>query len=362
MKIDRATRSFAAIMVVALLLGALVLCGALADVLVPLVVSRVARGGLAGVVALAGAAPFLLMVAASLALAARALAGQAWGSRKLARRVQSLAIPLGDELAAASTSAGLAGRVVLVDAAERFSFAYGLLSPRVAVSRGLLDAASSLELQAVLQHERYHVCQLDPLKALVAETVAAGLFFMPAVQALNARYEAARELAADRRAVTACGRSSLAGALLKAVSEPDWPQLTAAAAITGAGPGLLAARVTQLEAGAEPHLIAPGASRVLASALGMAVLAGAFMVAVATLGGPAAAVRATGNGSIWQALFASLVCAAPYAGTALACYAVVATRTRRRMRREVKVALAAAAPARPADQVEPISTLRRSRS
>jgi Zn-dependent protease with chaperone function len=43
------------------------------------------------------------------------------------------------------------------------------------------------------------------------------MFFLPALRMLGVRYEAARELAADRRAVGIVGPRPLAGALLKAI-------------------------------------------------------------------------------------------------------------------------------------------------
>lgn len=59
-----------------------------------------------------------------------------------------------------------------LDTANR-SFAYGAFTPRVAVSRGLYEAASQQELDAVLAHERYHIRNLDPLKVLLARALPA---------------------------------------------------------------------------------------------------------------------------------------------------------------------------------------------
>ncbi len=81
----------------------------------------------------------------------------------------------------------------------------------------------------MLEHERYHVCNLDPLKAVLVQALSAALFFLPALDALRGRYVAGREFAADRRAVAACGRRPLAGALLKVVRGPDWSELDIAA-------------------------------------------------------------------------------------------------------------------------------------
>src|SRR5207245_144559 len=147
------------------------------------------------------------------ALGVWSLARQLRDSRRLARRVRALALPLPEAVAASARGVGLAGRVVLVDSPQQFSFAYGALTPRVAVSRGLVELASGEELAAVLVHERYHVRNLDPLKVLVARALPATFFYLPAFGGLRERYVAGRELAADRRAVAHYGRKPLAGAL-----------------------------------------------------------------------------------------------------------------------------------------------------
>ncbi len=166
MRLDSANRSFLAFMGVALPLGAYVLCGAMGGVLVPLLLVRVSHGGLAGLLGDGASSlaslPFVVLIAVGLALAGRSLARQVLASHRLARRVRGLARALPDQLTRAAMQAGLGGRVVLVEAPESFSFVYGALTPRVAVSRGLLESVSGRELRAVLEHERYHVCNLDP--------------------------------------------------------------------------------------------------------------------------------------------------------------------------------------------------------
>jgi hypothetical protein len=75
---------------------------------------------------------------------------------------------------------------------------------------------------------------------------------------LHRRYVAGRELAADRRAMDACGRKPLASALVRVVAGPAWPELATAAAM--AAPDMLEARVEQMETGEEPDIarVTPG--------------------------------------------------------------------------------------------------------
>ena len=176
MRLDSANRSFLALMGVAVLVGAYVLCGAVGGVLVPLLLARVSHGGLAGLLSdgvLLPLLPFVVLVAIGLALAGHSLLRQVVASHRLACRARMLAQALPDQLIQAAMQTGLGGRVVLVDAPESFSFVYGVLSPRVAVSRGLLEGVSGGELRAVLEHERYHVCNLDPLKVVLVRALTA---------------------------------------------------------------------------------------------------------------------------------------------------------------------------------------------
>jgi beta-lactamase regulating signal transducer with metallopeptidase domain len=258
--------------------------------------------------------------------ARNSLGRQALASYKLTRRVRRLAAAAPADLKRAATHAGLAGRIVVVDAAEAFSFVYGVFTPRVAVSRGLCDSASPGELRAVLAHERYHVCNLDPLKMLLLRALSATLFYLPVLSSLRARYVAGRELAADRRAVVICGRRSLAGALLKVVRGPDWSELHMAASLGGRE--LLDARVVQLETGREPKLAAPSLSRVAASFLVAVILAAAYVASVSSFG-PTAVYHLTGAALAEATIRGGLSCGAPFAGAGLVLYLLIAMRATR---------------------------------
>jgi Zn-dependent protease with chaperone function len=334
MRLDQANRSFLAFVSVALLFGATVLCGAIGGVLVPLSLARMSHGGLLGLwndpASLLAPLVLLGLISVGVGLGARALVRQAIASRVLSRRVRALATKAPESLVEAARQIGLAGRVVLVDAGDSFSFVYGVMTPRVAVSRGLLERANEDELRAVLEHERYHVRNIDPLKAAIVRVLSAALFFLPALDSLCARYVAGRELAADRRAVALCGRRPLAGALLKVVRGPDWSELGGAAAI--ASPDLLDVRVVQLETGSEPKPEALDAESIVLSLGSAALFAVVFLVSVSCLGGAAALYRATGTGLMAATGFDTLACTAPFAGAGLLMYSLIALRASRPLR------------------------------
>jgi Zn-dependent protease with chaperone function len=296
------------------LVGFWLACGAGVCVLLSLLAYRVADDGLgvltSGERDLRPALLFLALIGTGAVLGIASLWRQAVSSSRLARRVRQLELPLSPALADAAKRARLAGRLTLVDSDESFSFAHGVLTPRVVISRGLVEIASPLELDAVLEHERYHVRNLDPLKVVVARAMPSTFFYLPVLANLRARYIAGRELAADRRAVEACGRKPLAGALFKVIQGPRWPELQAAAAI--GGPELLDVRVAQLERGREPPIGGISGPGILLSLLAVGVLAGAFFVSVAEFGGPSAVADATGASLRPLDVLLGTLCAVPW--------------------------------------------------
>lgn len=309
MRVDTANRSFAALFGASLLAGMFILCGAVGCVLAGLVVAEVAAGGI-GSLSEDGrwtAAIFVVVVGAGAVVGLCSFARQLSASRRLGRRVTELTVPADARVKAAVDRVGMRRIVALVDCEEPFSFAYGALTPRVVVSRGLVEQASKDELAAVLEHERYHVRNLDPLKVLFARALPPTFFYLPALRLFEQRYAAGRELAADRLAVRRCGRKPLVGALFKVVRGPEWPELGVAAAI--GGPELLDMRIAQLEAGTEPRLERLSPAWVAATVAAGLVLTGLFAVSVSSFGGLAAVAGDVGP----LDLAGALVCAVPWA-------------------------------------------------
>ena len=309
MRVDTANRSFAALFGASLMAGMVILCAAVGCVLVGLVVAEVASDGLGSLSEgdRWAAFAFVAVVGAGAVVGLRSFVLQLAASRRLAHRVTELRLPGDARVAAAAQRFGMRRNVAVVDCNESFSFAYGALAPRVVVSRGLVEQATDDELAAVLEHERYHVRNLDPLKVLFARALPPTFFYLPALRVFEQRYVAGRELAADRLAVTRCGRKPLAGALYKVVRGPEWSELRVAAAI--GGPELLDVRLTQLETGAEPQL--PGLSRtqIATTATAALLLIAVFTLSVASFGGIGAVAGDVGPLDVAGAF----VCAVPWA-------------------------------------------------
>jgi Zn-dependent protease with chaperone function len=285
-RLNTANRSFVTLVAFALVpygLIGLFCCGALS-----LLAYRVSTEGLS---ALTGdwriwpAIGFFAVVGAGTVRALLSLRTQLRATERLGQHVHALELAACPKLEKATTSTSLTGRVVHIDDERAFSFTFGLLHPQVAVSRGLVDVASPDELSAALEHERYHVRNLDPVKVLVARAAGPALFYLPVLRDLRRRYVAGRELAADRRAARACGPQPLAGALYKVTAGPTWSELGAAAAI-GAD-DLLDLRVTQLETGREPAIPQTSRSALAASVVALGLLGAALTFSLVTLGDPA---------------------------------------------------------------------------
>ncbi|MGH9012451.1 MAG: M56 family metallopeptidase [Acidimicrobiia bacterium] len=291
MRLDTANRAFAVFLGVCAVTLALV--GMAACALLGIVTYRVRHDGfdaLSGSSAeVAAALVFLALVAAGSLLGVVSLWRQWSATTGLVRYVRAHRMPLPAALTGAADRAALTGRVDLVDSGECFSFAYGITSRRVAVSSGLVESISPTELDAVLEHERYHVTNHDPIKIVLARTLAPTLFFLPALRDLRTRYAAARELAADRRAVDRYGPRPLASALYKILSGPQWETLGPAAAIGGSD--FLEDRVAQLETGEEPPARRLSVSTGILSLIGASVLAWSFAASVIAFGGPGELAR-----------------------------------------------------------------------
>lgn len=276
--LDSANRSFFAL--VALALVPYVLLGMFGCGLLSLAGYRLATEGLAGLNRdgqdLRPGVVFFAVVTAGTVAAAVSIRRQVRATRALARYLRDHGTPTSGRVAAAAEESGLCGRVDVVDEREPWSFTYGIISARVAISRGLVDALDADQLAAVLHHERYHVRNWDTLKMVVARAAPVAFFFLPALAHLRARYLAGRELAADRAALGEVGTRPLAGALVQALRGSTPAGFGSAAALGGAE--FLDLRVTQLETGDEPVLAPIARWRMAVTVAGLALLSAAFLL------------------------------------------------------------------------------------
>lgn len=283
MKRSTADRSFAALASIALVPYALL--GLFGCGFLTLVGYQLLTDGWAGLTEggrdLRPAVGFFALVTATTAIAVRSIARQAIATRQLAAAVATRAIEPPDGVLDIAATARVRRRLIVVDDPAAFSFTFGLRHLRVVISTGLIASATPAQLEAVLRHERYHVRKHDTTKLVIARAARSALFFLPAIGQLGHRYVAGRELAADRAAIRTVGPAALTGALLAAAGGPTWTDLSVAAALDG---GSFEQRVSQLETGHEPPMDKISRSALWATAIGLAGLAAAFILAVAAAG------------------------------------------------------------------------------
>lgn len=145
-------------------------------------------------------------------------------------------------------------QVVVLATPIPLAFCFGLLKPRICLSTGLIDALSDQELKAVLVHEDFHRRHYDPLRTLLADSMAAVLFFLPAAVEGRDMFLISTELAADRHVIRLNGRFSLAGALHKLLTHPLATQFSTAGMTGITGISATNARLAQLLGNAPIHL------------------------------------------------------------------------------------------------------------
>jgi Zn-dependent protease with chaperone function len=175
------------------------------------------------------------------------LASQLWYTRLLVRDLGRRSLPMPDGLAGSADSLHLGGLVTVVADVEAYAFAAGLARSRIWLSSGLLALLDEAELAAVLRHERHHLVRRDPLRVLLARSLAHGLFFVPVASVLRDRYMEAKEREAD---AASGANHELAAALLKLMRAGS--PLPSSASLAAAGSAPTARRILRL-LGREPE-------------------------------------------------------------------------------------------------------------
>jgi Zn-dependent protease with chaperone function len=313
---DKASRNFLALAAISLALAAYGLCGLVAYGIVPLLQGRARAEGI-GLLAVLGLGVVIVL---SIARGGRVLWRQAAATRGLSHHLDDAASALPARLMLAARKAELADRITLLDSTEPCSFVYGVLSPRVVISSAFLSRLSDVELRAALEHERYHVQSLDPLRDALAEAALEALFFLPALQTLGARYEAARELAADRRAIGMVGPQPLAGALVKAM---EGAPAERRATIRLAALRSIDSRLFQLETGREPVLTGTDIGTVAATVLGAGVFVALLVGTSLEIGGGGGLSREVAPASLLEG---AAYCLLPLAAASAVTYRWLSSR------------------------------------
>lgn len=119
-------------------------------------------------------------------------------------------------------------RVRVLNVADAFCALAGIWRPVVLLSQGTLDRLNGQELEAALRHERAHAVRFDLMLAATLSFFA-DLLPLPG-SILVETYAAAREVAADARAVRESPAHALASAIILLARKTTAPQGVAALA------------------------------------------------------------------------------------------------------------------------------------
>ncbi len=209
----------------------------------------------------ADGSPILLVaLLAHLSWSAQRGAREGWRQWRATRAALDLLATGGRHAPAAGLAAlcavlGIAGCVEVVTTDSPLALCHGLWRPRIWLSTGALAVLGPAELAALLGHERAHRRRRDPLRLLVARSLAAAFPYLPVLRELATSLPVAQELAADRAVIRAGARDALGRALLVLVEGNG--AMTVPALATGMV-SCLDARIDQLT-GAPVAL--PGLSR-----------------------------------------------------------------------------------------------------
>ncbi len=149
-----------------------------------------------------------------------------WITQRFAGSLKASVTPPPTRLARLVADLGMSEHVIVLAAETPLAFCTGLLRPRIYISTSLADALTNAELKAVLFHENHHRRRFDPLRGLLADVLAAVLFFLPIADDLRDLMLTSSELEADRDAVRLVGRPALAGALHSMLTHPRAARLS----------------------------------------------------------------------------------------------------------------------------------------
>lgn len=141
---------------------------------------------------------------------------QVWHTRRAVLRLRSAAIATPARLQEMARRLDIETRMDVVETTQPVAFCYGLWTPRILITTGLLKLFEDDELNALLIHERTHLRSRDPLQLLASRALARGMFFLQIARDLASAHELAQEIVGDAEVVQILGeRSALASALLK---------------------------------------------------------------------------------------------------------------------------------------------------
>ena len=124
---------------------------------------------------------------------------------------------------------------VTIDSPKPFAFCFGIIKPKIYVSKKIIQILSNRELESVLLHEKYHLQKHATFTLLIATVFESLTPYLPLVKDIIKNYKIERELMADKSAILELGSSNdlinVLKKLLKYESQIDFAGVPAIADI-----------------------------------------------------------------------------------------------------------------------------------
>lgn len=112
----------------------------------------------------------------------------------------------------------LKNEISIVKSEQSLAFTMGIRRPSIVLSTTLIDLLEEEELKAVIEHERFHQNNRDPLMIFILQIIAQSLWFIPLTKWCYQNYKIICEILADEYAIRHMGSQiGLSSALLKLI-------------------------------------------------------------------------------------------------------------------------------------------------
>lgn len=96
-------------------------------------------------------------------------------------------------------------KICIIQSKNHIAFSFGIFNSKIFISTGLINDLTRKELEAVLIHEKYHICNFHTLTFIYLEISKSLLFFIPVTGALVKKIKLLLEFNADQNAISAQG-------------------------------------------------------------------------------------------------------------------------------------------------------------
>jgi beta-lactamase regulating signal transducer with metallopeptidase domain len=117
------------------------------------------------------------------------------------RQLLSRSVVKDQTLSKTLTALKLTDKVVVLRENRPFAYCFGIRTPKIYITTGLIALVNKKELEVILRHERYHLEHLDNLILLLATLLMSLFPFFPLLTDFIRIYKTDRELLADKAAI-----------------------------------------------------------------------------------------------------------------------------------------------------------------